>query len=97
MIKKLPKVGDVIKSDKIIFEGHDEWIVVDIFQEPNQTGIHPNEVIIGGLRITVRQLNPDGTYNDKGFEYKFHINGKYNDLIDLSEIELVRKMKRIFV
>ena len=97
MTNKMPEIGDVIKSDKIIFEGTDEWIVVETLQEPGKTGITPNDFTPGGLRLTTQQLNLDGTYNEKGFIYKFHVTGNYKDLIKLSDIKIVRKMKRIFV
>lgn len=96
-IRKLPKIGDVITSDKIMFEGSEEWVITDTYQEPGKMGITPNDFTPGGLKITVQQLNIDGTYNEKGFVYKFHVTGKYRDLIDLKDINIIRKMKRIFV
>jgi hypothetical protein len=97
MTKKLPEVGDVIKLNEIKFEGPEEWVITDTYQEPGKTGISPNDFIPGGLKVTIQQLNIDGTYNEKGFIYKFHATGKYKDLIDLKDIKIVRKMKRIFV
>lgn len=97
MQEKLPTIGDVIKSDKIPFEGPDEWVVIETHREEGSFGITPNDYIPGGIRVTVQQLNLDGTYNEKGFIYKFHVTGKYKDLIDLEDIKTIRKMKRVFV
>lgn len=97
MQEKIPVVGDVIKSDKISFEGPDEWVVIESQREEATFGITPNDYIPGGIRLTVQQLNPDGTYNEKGFIYKFHITGRYKDLINIEELVITRKMKRIFI
>ena len=53
-----PGEGDVIESDEIKFEGHHEWIVIDVMMTGGQTGISPIDYKPDGYRVTVQQLNP---------------------------------------
>jgi hypothetical protein len=92
-----PGIGDVIKSDKILFEGHDEWIVIDVKMTGGKTGVSPIDYKADGYYVTVQQLEPDGTYSEKGFVHKFYMTGNFSNKIKPEEIEVVRRMKRIFV
>ena len=86
-----PKMGDVLKSSKLVFEGHDEWVVTEARWQP------PRQGIFEGWHITVQQLNPDGTYNERGFVHSFYASGDFNNLIEPKDVEIVRTMKRVFI
>ena len=92
-----PGVGDVIESDKILFEGHNEWIVIEVKMKGGKPGITGIDYKPDGYHVTVQQLNPDGTYNIKGFIHNFYMTGTFRNKILPSEIKITRRMKRIFV
>jgi hypothetical protein len=90
-IEKYPKMGDVIKSDKLLFEGPDEWIVVEARWNNKKSSIHE------GWYLVVQQLNEDGTYNEKGFTHSFFMTGEYPNMIPPKNIKIIRQMKRTFI
>lgn len=92
-----PGIGDVIKTDKITFEGSREWIVIEVKMKGGHTGVTSIDYKADGYNVTVQQLNLDGTYNEKGYIHRFYMTGSFPNKIKPDEVKIVRHMKRIFV
>lgn len=92
-----PGIGDVIESDKLLFEGPKEWIVIDTKMQGGKPGLSGIDYKPDGYYVIAQQLKKDGTYNEKGFIHKFYMTGTFPNKILPSEITITRRMKRIFV
>lgn len=92
-----PIIGDVIVSEKLLFEGHIEWVVIDTVMRGGKPGITSIDYHPDGYHVSVQQLKKDGTYNPKGFIHKFYMTGNFRGKILPNEIKIERRMKRVFV
>ncbi len=73
--------------------GGAEFVVEETVQEPDSR-CH-NQVYAGGLKILLRRLNPDGTYNATGERIAFYLNGNTDPVVN-THLTQTGKMERTF-
>jgi hypothetical protein len=92
---KLPKVGDVVISEKI---GKGEYVVETAAYSGGGTGSGAggSYSVPDGWHVKVRRLNQDGTFNQKGRTKSFYMSRGFCDYIDPKDVQIVRKMTFTF-
>lgn len=71
-----------------------EFVVIKTQMTGGGTGHGPHDIYPDGHEVTIRQLKKDGTYDDKGQDYRFYQSGAFNCMI--TEVTPTRKMKMGF-
>jgi hypothetical protein len=92
----LPNVGDVITSPKFNDKGEAEYVVTDAVNKEYQGLMFPGHYERGEYVVTAQQLNTDGSYNPNGVFLFFSLDSDKSE-IEVSEIQVVRKMRQWFV
>lgn len=107
-IQKL-QVGNIIrftnvKSPSIFTEfpkdlNRHEYIVENALMDGDGYGHGQSDYYPAGWTVTIRKLNPDGTYNPKRKTFVFvqpEFGGAFSNTIKSESITIVRKMRKVF-
>lgn len=91
-----PTVGNARDDKAVVRKAKEapEFVVVKTQMTGGGTGHGPHDVYPDGHEVTIRQLKKDGTYDDKGQEYRFYQSGAFNCMI--TDVAPTRKMKMGF-
>ena len=77
--------------------GESLFVVEKAQMQGGGTGHGPHDIYPDGWYVEARRLNEDNSYNPDGELIKFYQSGCFNCLIPEVEVEIVGKMKQIFI
>lgn len=97
-MKDKAKVGDVLRSRRFTGKEKHLWVVEDARMGGGGTGHGPHDIYPDGWQVTVRRLKR-GKYDPKGDTIRFYQSGCFTAecMITPAEIDLTKKMKKVFV
>jgi len=74
------------------------YIVESALMDGDGYGHGPGDYYPAGWTVTIRKLNPDGTYNPRRKTFEFvqpEFGGSFSNTIDSKFITIIRKMKKV--